>query len=606
MSSEEKEATKHFVDYGKPWKEVLELVIRFLIPSLTFVKTYDGATTAVISARGHVFGHIVSIERHHDQYDMQRLTVRLTNTPYTFMDKADHEEDIWTIRAIAKSVQKDDMICLFEGSLKPSIIRRHKDKDYFTIVAIATPRVLDGLRDGRLDNCLSLQASRLRSLVLVWNLDSAPIHGRSFHEKDAEANTIFLHHHLHAPSDRQYLLSIALALRDAGLYDIAENYLQRVEAQAYAASSSDQMILTCLESKVYISMKRKDWEGADKAFAAVYQLNQRIYGRNDGSSVKILADHAKLCLTQDEGLRGRISVDDLVVRLGSRKPLLEEQVVHLIEASAMRSLNLLLCADACITQVTDTMVAAAAGRRDSGRVMRLLLEKRPNEVQVTEGVVTAAAEWGDEEVIRLLLENRPNEVKVTEGALIAAARGGWGSLRIMRLLLEKRPNEVKVTEAVVTAAAGSTSTGEEAMRLLLEKTPNEVNVTEGVITAAAGNLRRGERIMHLLLEQRAEHVEITEQILITIVRTFSATIVSILLEKRPNEVKVTEGVVIAAVVNEWSGERVTRLLLMERPNEVNVTKAVVTAAAGIQDKWRREAVMRLLHRHPSYLYLNHV
>jgi hypothetical protein len=117
MSSEDKEATKHFVDYGKPWKEVFELVIRFLIPSLTFVETDGRSTTAVINARGHILGRIISAKHHRDQYDLQRVTVRFTNTPYTFMKQQDDEEAIWTIRAVAKSMQQDDLICLFEGSL---------------------------------------------------------------------------------------------------------------------------------------------------------------------------------------------------------------------------------------------------------------------------------------------------------------------------------------------------------------------------------------------------------------------------------------------------------------------------------------------------------
>jgi hypothetical protein len=71
-------------------------------------------------------------------------------------------------------------------------------------------------------------------------------------------------------------------------------------------------------------------------------------------------------------------------------------------------------------------------------------------------VAAAAGNWGKgEEILRLLLEKRPDEVKVT-GDVVAAAAGNWGSCeKIVRLLLEKRPDEVKVTEGVVAAAAGN-------------------------------------------------------------------------------------------------------------------------------------------------------
>jgi hypothetical protein len=44
-----------------------------------------------------------------------------------------------------------------------------------------------------------------------------------------------------------------------------------------------------------------------------------------------------------------------------------------------------------------------------------------------------------------------------------------------------RPDEVKITEGVVTAAAGNNETGKEILRLLLEQRPDEVKVTEGSV-----------------------------------------------------------------------------------------------------------------------------
>lgn len=75
--------------------------------------------------------------------------------------------------------------------------------------------------------------------------------------------------------------------------------------------------------------------------------------------------------------------------------------------------------------------------------MRLLLDRKGNKIQITEGIVVKIAESFDQEVMRLLLNRRGNEVQITEGAVTAAASNGEG---VMRLLLGRRGGEVRITE----------------------------------------------------------------------------------------------------------------------------------------------------------------
>jgi hypothetical protein len=55
----------------------------------------------------------------------------------------------------------------------------------------------------------------------------------------------------------------------------------------------------------------------------------------------------------------------------------------------------------------------------------------------------------------------------------------------MKLLLEQREAEIQITEDVVKAAAGNEESGEKVMKLLLEQREAEIQITEDVVKAAA-------------------------------------------------------------------------------------------------------------------------
>ncbi|KAK4220683.1 ankyrin repeat-containing domain protein [Podospora fimiseda] len=74
----------------------------------------------------------------------------------------------------------------------------------------------------------------------------------------------------------------------------------------------------------------------------------------------------------------------------------------------------------------------------------------------------------------------------------------------MALLLEKRGDDVKITEEVVSILAGKF--GKEVMALLLENRGDDVKITEEVVKAAAGNEGCDEKIIEFLLHQRLSSV----------------------------------------------------------------------------------------------------
>jgi len=66
---------------------------------------------------------------------------------------------------------------------------------------------------------------------------------------------------------------------------------------------------------------------------------------------------------------------------------------------------------------------------------------------------------------------------------------------VIRLLLELRGAEIQITEEVVKAAAGNYGSGEEVMRLLLEQRGAEIQITEEMVKAAAGNYLSGKEVI---------------------------------------------------------------------------------------------------------------
>ncbi|KAF6815372.1 ankyrin repeat and sam domain containing protein 6 [Colletotrichum musicola] len=60
----------------------------------------------------------------------------------------------------------------------------------------------------------------------------------------------------------------------------------------------------------------------------------------------------------------------------------------------------------------------------------------------------------------------------------------------MKLLLDRRGEEVKVIEEVVKAAAGNASSGEKVMALLLNRRGEEVKVIEEVTVCQSSQWKR--------------------------------------------------------------------------------------------------------------------
>jgi len=71
-----------------------------------------------------------------------------------------------------------------------------------------------------------------------------------------------------------------------------------------------------------------------------------------------------------------------------------------------------------------------------------ILQRKGDDAQIMKEEVVKIARSFDEEVMGLLLDRKGNEVQITEGVVTAAAGYGRSGGEVMRLLLDRKGNEV--------------------------------------------------------------------------------------------------------------------------------------------------------------------
>ncbi|KAF6807599.1 heterokaryon incompatibility protein [Colletotrichum musicola] len=235
-------------------------------------------------------------------------------------------------------------------------------------------------------------------------------------------------------------------------------------------------------------------------------------------------------------------------------------------------------------KVSTRVAIAAAGNGKNGKeVMELLLDRRGDQITITEELVKAAAgNWfNGKEVIALLLDRRGDQITITEEVVKATVWNGRNGKEVMALLLDRRGDQITITEEVVKAAAWNGKNGKEVMELLLDRRGDQITITEGVVKAAAGNGGNGGQVMKLILDQRGDQITITEGVVKAAAGNGGngAGVMILLLDRRGDQITITEEVVKAAAGNGGNGECVMRLLLDRRGDQITITEEVVKAAA---------------------------
>ncbi|KAH7124484.1 HET domain protein [Dactylonectria macrodidyma] len=465
----------------------------------------------------------------------------------------------WTIHASATSIQEGDVICLLQGAAKPTIIRLYED--YCAIVAITvTPTNEKGGPAINWPDHLRQKTTFPREFLLVWDWEMSS--GR---------------------------------LEDKGDYECFLN--SRVSEHAKTELGKPLDKAARLENIGFLLGDSEKYEDAAKKFRKTIEAYTRVFGKEHPHTLAAMDSLAWTYRSQggEENTKKAeklLILADLLGRRGDYVEVREDGMVRIAESFDEQVMTILLDRMQDEVQITEGVVKAAAGNEGKGnKVMRLLLDRRGDQIIVTEKVVKAAADnYGNgKEVMRLLLDRRGDQITVTEEMVRTIARRFDG--QVMTLLLDRQGDRITITEGVVKAAAGNSKSGKEVMIMLLDWPGDKINVTEEMIVRTITGRFDGQ-VMALLLDRWGDQITITEEVVKAAAGNYgnAKEVTTLLLDRWGDQITITEEVVKAAAGNSNSGKELMTLLLDRRGDQITVTEEVVRTIAGRFDG----QVMKLL------------
>ncbi|RDW76457.1 ankyrin repeat domain-containing protein [Aspergillus mulundensis] len=220
----------------------------------------------------------------------------------------------------------------------------------------------------------------------------------------------------------------------------------------------------------------------------------------------------------------------------------------------------------------DTMVRAA---QNMYRALAIYSAVEGQQVKVSHKPIS------EDGLMGLVLASQSEDTKVTEKVVKAAAGNGRHGYTFLTSLLDHRPDEVKVTDDVITAAAANNAfKGPDILALLLAHRREEMRLTPVMVNAVASGYRT-QKIIDLLLDSQGETTVIAEDTVIAMAahRQFAGMFVRPLLASYPEKITITEEVVKAVAANKSQGYVVLTMLMSCRFGALRVTEDVVMAAA---------------------------
>lgn len=161
-------------NYQLPWNILFERVITSILPGIHSLETWPDREIAIIQGRGYILGRIDSVDSDSSRYDRQCVQISFNTSPRSIRYKTEWGTR-WTLQATARSIQEGDIVCLFHGASRPSIVTMCED--YFSVKMIsAAPRKekhMKGNVDIQIQQPLPAEGCFLRDILLIWDWEAS-------------------------------------------------------------------------------------------------------------------------------------------------------------------------------------------------------------------------------------------------------------------------------------------------------------------------------------------------------------------------------------------------------------------------------------------------
>ncbi|KAK1758979.1 heterokaryon incompatibility protein-domain-containing protein [Echria macrotheca] len=554
----------------------------------------------------------------------------------------------WTLRASANAPAVGDFIFQLDGAQQPCMIR--PCGDHFTIVVAAlsplsirtmtakelrepvdrsaTPR-LPGFQKTKphphFDDYFRGLAATYRRYFVSKDLRDHPPLYLTFLVWDWRTETNQTESQAHATTDLHeccgnHLESFGNVAERRGqahrLWGSLELIAQAGQRQTFESRLSEMLpsiirplehgehqITTGMEALATFCMKDQLFGGqrlSEQLFMGVIKArtHQQGLGAPNGLEIKPYGPSSEWILSRMRRIAGALARGESETE---KNQILEAEAADLGDESGMKLLLELWGVQVQITPAV--LMAAIRCGSASVKKMKLLIEQRGDDFNITETMVSEAVKTDNLALVTLLFNTYGSQALVTEEVIVAAA-GEDCSVEMLRLVLDRRGNRVQISERALFAAVlwnrrWRKDLSASKMSLLLGSGENKASVTEKVMVAAAGEVSSVETL-RLLLES-GDQVQVTEQVLIAALESNrwdegakpTAKMV-FLLERSRSAAPVTESVIMAALCHDHSLEMIELLLQSGAREYEMVTESVILTA---MKRKRPVQLLRILAKH---------
>ena len=170
MSQDDLRESGLLPDYGVPWEEILQRLVKYILGKAASVTTWAEKEIAVIKSKGCILGRISSIQSDigSGEQSVEVIFKNASDQPGCIS----HGNARWALSASAKPIEVEDILCLLQGASRPTIIRLHQDHCAIAVIAAVPPKSVQTIdRDMEWQELLQ-SASFTRDSLLVWNWES--------------------------------------------------------------------------------------------------------------------------------------------------------------------------------------------------------------------------------------------------------------------------------------------------------------------------------------------------------------------------------------------------------------------------------------------------
>ncbi|PYH97842.1 hypothetical protein BO71DRAFT_102572 [Aspergillus ellipticus CBS 707.79] len=458
LSSDDPNTPKLKPNYTLSWDQVFKQMASYISSGEFTVQSWVGTHTAVIDAKGLILGQIISAHEI-PGYSEQSIDICFHDVAQSVGFNED--EDSWEVQSSVIRIQEGDILCIFQGCSKPSIIRLHQN--YFILIMVA----------------------------LMSKHDKSE--GGLYAESEEE--------HLMRNS-HNFLLAWNIWLTDDEGKDQSKRHMDPVSEPQEASLDGIEKLhgMTCILEGIAVGILNRrdtrDYTGIKKPMRDRGIAMKRLFRQ---SKTKIAISERIIQLTaRDTSKQHRLI--DLLVKFQESLLVLQDAVTaarktNIWEHECYDSLYLIFHHQQHLPLTEEVFRAAAAIPKGYGLdIIKIMLERQQDPpITVTAEVLRAASgnpSFYGIDVIEIMLEHqRGPSITITEELRRAVAENpSFRAIDLIEIMLERQQDPpIIITEDVLKAAAGHRgSDGKEIIRILFEY-QEDLPITEDVLKATVGS-----------------------------------------------------------------------------------------------------------------------